>query len=120
MQIDYIKIIKILSFQTYNNIRAYNLVKDPQPGDLVVELSTALTDRESNFGRLILCREEFVPFNEEPGGYYDKFWYIETPEGTLARWHNCNFVKVMESMSNATQTNTRWVVEAIKRHELDK
>lgn len=74
------------------------------PGDIVVEI-TALGCKgrpaHDAIGRLIVVRKEFVPFEDaqpedEDQGYMETYTYIETFDGRLARWHNCNFVRVLE------------------------
>ena len=78
--------------------RWYKWMNDPQPGDLVMEISTvASKDHHSRLGRLKRVEKEFVPFGEEEGSYYDTFWCLELPDGSEFRWSNCRFVRVLEN-----------------------
>ncbi len=70
----------------------------PEIGDLVLEISTVGTGRGGRFGRLTAVEKEFVAFEEEEGGYWDTFWYVELPDGTTTRWSNCRFIRVLESV----------------------
>lgn len=109
--------------------KLYQELQSPQPGDLVVETSAmhrADRDRtwDESIGRLILVRGEFVPFNEEEGGYTETYTYIEGFDGRLHRWHNCCFIKVLERWrreddeQGASERKQRWVAEAVTRHQL--
>jgi hypothetical protein len=112
--------IAFLGYQLYkaslvNSDYSRDLMRDlhnPQPGDLVFEVSSR---HPSGIGRLILSRTEFVPYKEEEGGYNDQFWYIETTDGKLMRWFNCQFIKIPEPKPAFFD-----VADAIVRHGLDQ
>lgn len=104
--------------------RLANCMRTPRPGDLVYETSTACVDQ--HVGILICTREEFVPF-DEPGsnggdGYTDRFTYIETLDGELQRWNNCEFKRIIEEphfrLEKDDVPNVEWVAEAMIRHKL--
>jgi hypothetical protein len=102
-------------------------MQNPRPGDYVLELSAmirnilAKTIRES-MGRLLGVRNEFVPFEEEEGGYYENYTYIEGFDGRLHRWWNCQFIKIIDNPYTyrevALTDHSEWVAEAIRRHGL--
>lgn len=88
--------------------RMYRRLKDPQPGDLVVEMSAELRDahhRISALGILLERRVEWYDtdkewaeiFAEDPDGWderrRDDAWYIQYgPDAKdVARWTNCQF-----------------------------
>jgi hypothetical protein len=112
-------------------------LRTPQPGDWVMEIST-IWDARSDFdriGRLILVRDEIVPYAEEQevagddsGGVRERFSYIERLDGTLFRWHNCEFLRLFADIRSddeidatmpAHDTDMRrsmWVSSAKRRH----
>lgn len=98
---------------------------NPRPGDLVIEVSNlAWRERKgdlgSGLGRMVLKRSEFVPFTESEGGYHDEFTYIETLDGRLERWSNCEFLRLPEAMFGGDEpNNSAWLADALERHKDD-
>ena len=87
------------------------------PGDWVVEVTVAIYRKSLNgFGRLVAKRREPVPgdWSEEDGQPMETVWYIETPEGALARWVNATFV----SLPVDSAPDEQWAREAARRHQL--
>jgi hypothetical protein len=135
---DFVRLIYCLAWRLYHAPCAGSQhcrqladeLRNPKPGDLVIEAS-AIAWREKNndwnsgIGRLICKRNEFVPFKEESGGYHDDFTYIESLDGTLQRWSNCDFAKVPEHYlrpdhnRRPTPDFGEWVADALIRHELN-
>ena len=91
----------------------YERLTHPKPGDLVVETSTAWMkhlDQFAGIGRLKEdTREKLYPTPEEALEHgwenYDecpteRIWYIELifDDGRLFRWHNANFIVVLEEI----------------------
>jgi hypothetical protein len=74
-------------------------------GDLVFESSTHAMKRSSNdnIGWFICKTEEFVPFEDEEGGYYESYWHLEDVDGNHARWTNCRFLRVPGSIRKDEQ-----------------
>lgn len=111
----------------------YELMTHPRPGDWVMEITTAWfaqhdTDR---IGRLVAIRDEVMPYEDEETATLndheelrDKITYIERMDGTLCRWHNCDFIRVFDSNSRRDETdeeiaaNAAWVRDALARHKL--
>src|SRR5262245_10709188 len=113
----------------------------PRPGDWVMEVST-IWDARSDFdriGRLILVRDEFVSYSDESGAaFYDdaesavreRYTYIERLDGTMFRWHNCEFIRVFEDIrsdqeitaatpeDDVDEWRASWVANARQRHTL--
>jgi hypothetical protein len=88
------------------------------PGDWVVETSAALFQHAAKgAGRLILRREEPIPgdWDPEDGTPMEAVWYIETPEGALARWVNADFLSLPVDVLGSAE----WAKEAVKRHGLE-
>lgn len=86
---------------TDKNRRWYEYIYNPQPGDLVLEVSTIGADRAKGkrFGRLVKIEREFVPSQDpDDEGYYDTFYHLELPDGSEFKWWNCRFVRVVESI----------------------
>lgn len=99
------------------NLDAFNWFKNPQPGDLVIETSTAArihSDRfpaawraetlKKSIGRLVDKAVE--PFHDEAtwaevkDGYSERpmqtVWYVQNVDGSTCRWENADFVRVPE------------------------
>lgn len=115
-----------------NNARLNEALSHPAPGDLVMETTTMFLPREDEdrFGRLIMARREVLPYADEEEAQLnnhevirDTFTYIERVDGTLRRWRNCVFIRVLEDLRNDSEdTQARrdaWVREAKRRHELE-
>lgn len=111
----------------------YELLTHPRPGDWVLEASTAWFAQHDadRIGRLIVVRDEITPYEDEETAalndheeLHDTFTYIERIDGTLRRWHNCDFIRVFDSNSRRDETdeqiaaNAAWVRDALKRHDL--
>ena len=116
-------------------------LQEPRPGDWVMEIST-IWDARNDFdrlGRLILVRDEVMPFSAAPGAAFnddaepalrERYTYIERMDGTMFRWHNCEFIRVFEDIRSdeeiAATTPTddldtwraTWVASARQRHKL--
>lgn len=91
--------------------RMYDRMRDPQPGDLVVETSTRhatdLETRHKRLGILIEHREEWWETDQEWEAYKaedgtltdadrrtDHAWYVQYGQGPdfVCRWVNCEFI----------------------------
>ena len=88
--------------------------KEPQPGDWVIEDSTlyALVYYpgrypgryndddlwDGQFCRYLRTVREWVACEEEPGGYWETFHVVETPDGSEFRWHNATMRAVPLTM----------------------
>lgn len=106
-----------------NQAAAFERSSNPQPGDWVVETSTFYRHGGPVVGRLMTTREE-------PGGdaTWDverdgprplvRFWYIELPDGTRARWCNANFVASSSPPRSDEAHDAEWLTEALRRHGL--
>lgn len=94
-------------------------MRAPRPGDLVYENSTR--DPKS-LGRLIAIRQESYESEDRVGS--DTFYYIETLANELARWSNCEFIRVLErpywTLKDDDPENQEWAQEAAKRHGLEE
>lgn len=86
----------------------YDLLKDPQPGDYVLENTTRLSEKHFpyRFGKLMKISREPFPLDDEAKKEYEengekvpeeKVFYIELPNGTEYRWTNANFIKVLDA-----------------------
>lgn len=84
-----------------------DLLTDPRPGHLVMEVSTIYyPDRdEARFGRLVRKVSEPAYTREawmKEGGADDESiptvvaWYIEKEDGSQLRWTNASFIRVLE------------------------
>lgn len=115
----------------------YEIINNPKPGDLVVETSSLKMWDENplnSLGRLIAVKEmpiDHIEWDDEEKPL-ETYWFIETIDGQLMRWHNCNFIVVFEtsfeywrpekkSVSFFTDDEKRkfWVRGAIIRHGLE-
>lgn len=99
------------------NLDAFNWFKNPQPGDLVIETSSAARIHSDRFdakrraetlaksvGRLTSKAVE--PFHDDAtwekvkDGYGPRpmqtVWYIQNLDGSTCRWENADFVRVAE------------------------
>lgn len=84
------------------SIRSY-MIAPPQPGDLIMEISTIWRrDRDAaRLGRLVRCGREPIPDWEEerdganPG---EVVWHIQPDGGEEHRWVNAHFIRVLEEM----------------------
>jgi len=112
----------------------------PEPGDLVIEISTSeawpgrgqvtCVDR---MGRLVSVRDVAFPRDpecpEEDLGSR-QVWYIERRDGRLISWENCRFIKVIEQDGETwpwgdertRPDRSAWLDAALQRHadELSK
>ncbi len=112
-----------------------------RPGDWVMEISTIWDARSDfdRFGRFILTRNEVVSdadadvldteFNDVEV-IRERYTYIERLDGTLFRWHNCEFIRVFEDIRNDEEMNagippdeadtwrSAWLGSARQRHKL--
>lgn len=91
---------------------AWERHSNPQPGDWVVEASTMgflLRGRTTAYGndlatawdgqvtRFLRTEERFTPYGEEEdedGGFTEKVWICENPDGTTYTWTNAELVTV--------------------------
>lgn len=94
---------------TLNQRLAFDKIKNPQPGDTVMEYST-IHDRSLDPVRIGILRNVSVEpchehdgkpiaecWNEEMDGPHEckqKYWYIELLDGTPYRWHNADFIRL--------------------------
>src|SRR5262249_8797173 len=116
-------------------------LQTPRPGDWVMEISTIWDARSDfdRFGRLILMRNEAVSDVDAdgPGAAFnsgdvvrERFIYIERLDGTLFRWHNCEFIRVFVDIrsdeeihagafpDDADAWQSAWLASARQRHKL--
>lgn len=105
-----------------NSQKLAKLIDNPRAGDLVHELSRGLP---TALGYLVAKRIEFVPFEEEEGGYLETYWYIEGLDGELQKWYNCSFRRIVQSTMWAINEDgdpprTDWVNQALRRHNLEQ
>lgn len=96
----------------------------PRPGDWVVEIHRGMTKLEAcAVGRLILGRVEPCSgeWGDEPTPTED-IWYIESAEGKLVRWRECQFMTLPDfhdpSHQDLSGEKELWVAKAIERHGL--
>jgi hypothetical protein len=84
----------------------------PQPGDLVVELSTSWRAQSESFdhlwriGRYLGERREVV--GEEGDSYVERFDVIVLATGQVFEWTNCSFVRVPEDHLGLLTGTTFW------------
>lgn len=92
----------------------YEWFDRPEPGDLVVELTTAMLiasgqgrpgdDGSSlvGIGRLLWTGVETLRHPDEPEGdgttYDERCWYVVEHTGRVVRWRNCDFARVPEHL----------------------
>jgi len=80
----------------------YHVLSNPQPGDLVLEISSRQEDNWSRFGRLIkVVKEPIDDWSEEDEEINgprpsETYWYIEDVDGEVHRWYNCVFIRVLD------------------------
>jgi hypothetical protein len=120
---DPLAVLHAAAYSAYNlaldsrDIRAFRWFKDPQPGDMVIELSTMFLVYGERFkarraetlrasiGRLVEKATE--PWHDDATwetvkGEYDKrpmqtVWYVKLLDGVTFRWENADFARVPES-----------------------
>lgn len=101
--------------------KRYERMKSLQPGDMVIEVSNLEFWQKPSYepnldclGRLIGVAEEPVPnWDEQEEGRpapLESFWYLETWQGTLARWENCRFLLLFED----------WIDDLISHQDSDE
>lgn len=87
--------------------KVYERIIHPVPGDLVLEITTAMRDRDRegnaeseihNFGRLIqVTMKRLSPGRpRKDGSDLTDVWEIKCPDGTIKTWENCCFIVVLE------------------------
>jgi hypothetical protein len=111
----------------------YNRISNPKPGQLVAETSLrSAWDKNplDSIGRLIVTREELMHGDKSEDAPLIQYWYIETLDGRLSVWNNCNFIAVSDQVEpfsleetdayflNQEKQLTNWVRAALIRHEL--
>jgi hypothetical protein len=89
--------------------RIYERMEHPQPGDLVVETTTAWRpDSEyRGFGILLACRREWCLADADWAAYLaenpqdderlaDRYWYVQYGPGErdITRWEDCDFTAI--------------------------
>lgn len=105
---DVVRLLELSAYAAYhasrpncvNGIRWLAWFRNPQPGDLVLETS-AIHEQQyigRRLGHLLLVQEEFVPYGEEPGGYWDKFYYLRLLDGLQEKWRNASFIRVVPEL----------------------
>jgi hypothetical protein len=121
---DLYRLIAINAYTAYRNTvvgnpapaiaEQYARTTNPQPGDLVLEVSTiwkqsryALEAPRAQYPELgFLLRVEMEPFPREEGetepddGAREKVWYIQPLDGSVPeyRWVNANFIRVFTEL----------------------
>lgn len=75
---------------------AFKWMSDPQPGDLVIETSTAhYRDRDADaVGRLVRKARE-----PNTNHMLETVWYVERLDGTTERWRNADFIRLPETLA---------------------
>jgi hypothetical protein len=89
----------------------FKKISHPEPGDYVLEISSfdCEYDVGNRVGILIQITQEPIwdwnsmdeetkrlnEYNVPEDIPKDKYYYIETLEGKLQRWHNCQFIKII-------------------------
>ena len=101
------RLIRTLAYNVYslslgvgnqNMADAFKWLSDPQPKDLVVEIST-MRRRERDFeavGRLV--RKALEPMGNG-SGFSETVWYVELEDARIYRWVNADFIRAPESIS---------------------
>jgi hypothetical protein len=91
----------------------YARMRDPRPGDLVLELTNRRQDVDTQikgFGILVAHRDEWASTDEEwaqavtgdadldpvDDRFHDHAWYVQygPSDGDVCRWVNCDFIAV--------------------------
>lgn len=84
--------------------KAFSWIKDPKPGDMVCETSSAYqrADHVIAVGELVRVIREPYPgdFGDEPVPL-EQVFYIRCLDGVERRWTNADFIRIPE-------TNTPW------------
>jgi len=83
----------------------YHLIKDYKPGDLVMEISKFEFFKDPNelnyelllnsIGHYIGKEMREIFYEEDEGSYFEIFYYIETLDGRLFQWYNCDFIRIL-------------------------
>lgn len=106
-----IKLIETLGDSLYSaalvraNKGLWELVKEPEVGDYVLEKTTAFLTRDPSlrFGKLIKVCMEPYPLSDEAKKEYEelgepipeeKVYYIKLVDGTEMRWTNASFMRI--------------------------
>lgn len=80
------------------NEALYRLLKNPLPGDMVLELTNRNKGHDCIGTLLKVTREPVDGWNEEEDGPtpLETYWYICDVDGNEQRWFNCDFVRVLD------------------------
>lgn len=72
--------------------------REPEPGDLVVEQSTAWCDGVDNLTRIgrFLGRDDEWHSRDEVDGFWEPVYVVALADGRVVRWVNCSFARVPE------------------------